>query len=156
MMTYGEVDAEIHVSFTSKLVGGVWSASRPDRFTPGERAPGTHWIGSWVDLRAGLDDVENRKFFTLSGLELRPLGRPARSQSLSHIWYTYFSRQLVIGKEDDRKQFLFTFIQVLSWLADDGIVGISYEYEQVMTGINDTEMYAKAVRIAVCFFTFFA
>jgi hypothetical protein len=24
------------------------SASRPDRFTPKERAPGTHWIGGWV------------------------------------------------------------------------------------------------------------
>jgi hypothetical protein len=33
-----------------------------------------------VDARAGLDDVENRK--TLPGLELGPLGRPARHQSL--------------------------------------------------------------------------
>jgi hypothetical protein len=29
---------------TSALDGGKWSASRPDRLTPGERAPGTHWI----------------------------------------------------------------------------------------------------------------
>jgi hypothetical protein len=51
-------------------------------FTPGERAPGTHWIGGWVDPRASLDDVEKRLFLTLSGLELQPiLGRPARSQS---------------------------------------------------------------------------
>jgi hypothetical protein len=34
-----------------------------------------------VEPRAGLDDVEKRKFLTLSGLELRPLGRPARTQS---------------------------------------------------------------------------
>jgi hypothetical protein len=27
-----------------------------------------------VDLRADLDDVEKRKFLTLPGLELRPLG----------------------------------------------------------------------------------
>jgi hypothetical protein len=40
----------------------------------GERAPGTHWIGGWVDLRADLDDLEKRKFLTLPGLELRPLG----------------------------------------------------------------------------------
>jgi hypothetical protein len=33
-----------------------------------------------VDPRADLDDVEKRKFLTLLGLELRPLGRPARSQ----------------------------------------------------------------------------
>jgi hypothetical protein len=38
-----------------------------------------------VDPRAGLDNVEKRKFLTLSGLELRPLGRPARSQSLSQL-----------------------------------------------------------------------
>jgi hypothetical protein len=40
-----------------------------------------------VDSRAGLDDVEKRKFFTLSGLELRPLGRSARSQSLYRLRY---------------------------------------------------------------------
>jgi hypothetical protein len=63
---------------TAALVG-EWSNSRPGRFTPGERAPGTHWIGDCVDLRAGLDDLEKGKFVTLRGLELRPLGRPARS-----------------------------------------------------------------------------
>jgi hypothetical protein len=58
----------------------VVSATDPhDRFTPGERAPGTHWIEGWVDLRAGLDDLEKRKFLTLPGLELRSLGLPARS-----------------------------------------------------------------------------
>jgi hypothetical protein len=30
-----------------------------------------------VDPRAGLDDVEKRRFLTLPGLELRYLGRPA-------------------------------------------------------------------------------
>jgi hypothetical protein len=29
---------------TSVLDGGEWSASRPGRFTSGERAPGTHWM----------------------------------------------------------------------------------------------------------------
>jgi hypothetical protein len=33
-----------------------------------------------VDPRAGLDDVEKRKILALPGLELRLLGRPARSQ----------------------------------------------------------------------------
>jgi hypothetical protein len=68
-----------HIFLTSAVVGGEWSTSRPGRFTPGERAPSTHWIGGWVDLRAGLDDLEKRKFFTLQGFELRPLGRPSRS-----------------------------------------------------------------------------
>jgi hypothetical protein len=37
--------------------------------------------------RAGLDDVENRKFLTVPGLEFRPLGRRARSQSLYRLHY---------------------------------------------------------------------
>jgi hypothetical protein len=84
MKAYGGVDVEIHVLFTSALVQGKWSASRPGRFIPGEIA-GTHWIGGWVGLRAGLDDVEKRKLLTLPGFELRPLGRPARSQTLSRL-----------------------------------------------------------------------
>jgi hypothetical protein len=72
---------------TSALVGGEWSISRPGRFTPEERAPGTHWLGSWVDLRAGLDDLMERKLLILPGLELRPLGRPASSYSLYQLRY---------------------------------------------------------------------
>jgi hypothetical protein len=82
MKTYGGVDLQIHVFLTSALVGGEWSESQPCRFTPGERATSTHWIGGWLGPRAGLDDVEKRTFFTLPGLNLRPLCRPARTQSL--------------------------------------------------------------------------
>jgi hypothetical protein len=57
---------------TSALAGGEWSASSPFRFNPGERVLGTNFIGGWVGLRAGLDNVEKRIFFTLQGLELRP------------------------------------------------------------------------------------
>jgi hypothetical protein len=72
---------------TSALAGGDWSISRPGRFTPVERASGTHWIGGWVGPRASLEDVKNRKFLTLPGLEHRPLGRPTRSQSLYRLRY---------------------------------------------------------------------
>jgi hypothetical protein len=58
----GGVDVWIYSFLTSALVGGEWSASRPGRFTPGDRAPGTHWIGDWMGPRAGPDDVEKRKF----------------------------------------------------------------------------------------------
>jgi hypothetical protein len=40
-----------------------------------------------VGPRAGLDDMERRKFLTLPGLELRPLGRPARRQSPYRLRY---------------------------------------------------------------------
>jgi hypothetical protein len=72
------------------LVRGEWSASSSCRFTPGERTSGTFWIGGWVGPRTGLDDVEKRKFLTLSGLELWSLGRPARSQSLYRLRYPGF------------------------------------------------------------------
>jgi hypothetical protein len=40
---------------------GEWSATRPGRLTPRERAPGTHWIGGWKGPRAGLDGAVKRK-----------------------------------------------------------------------------------------------
>jgi hypothetical protein len=40
-----------------------------------------------VGLRAGLDDVERRNILPLPGLELRILGRPARSQFLYRLRY---------------------------------------------------------------------
>jgi hypothetical protein len=58
----------------------------PAALPPG-KIPGTHWIGGWVDPRAGLDEMEKRKFLALPGLELRPLGRPARSQSPYRLRY---------------------------------------------------------------------
>jgi hypothetical protein len=46
-----------------------------------------------------LDDMEKRKFLTLPGLELRPLSRPARGQSLYRLSY--------------RGSYAFAFIQLL-------------------------------------------
>jgi hypothetical protein len=69
MKAYGGVDVYINIFLTSALVGGEWSALLPGCFIPGE-TPGTHWIGGWVGLRAGLDDVEKRKFLTVPRLEL--------------------------------------------------------------------------------------
>jgi hypothetical protein len=48
------------------------------RFIPGEKTPGTHWIGGWVGLRAGLDAGARRKiFFPCPGSNLdRPIVQP--------------------------------------------------------------------------------
>jgi hypothetical protein len=67
MKSHGELDVYIYVFLISALVGGEWSASRPILLTPGERAPGTHWIGGWVGPSTDLDDVKKRKFLTLPG-----------------------------------------------------------------------------------------
>jgi hypothetical protein len=50
--------------------------------TPCESAPDNLGIGGRVDPRAGLDYAQKIKLLTLPGLELRPLCRPARIQSL--------------------------------------------------------------------------
>jgi hypothetical protein len=61
MKTYLGVEIQLDTFLTSALDGGEWSASRPGRFTPKERACGTHWIGGSVDSRAVLDAVVKRK-----------------------------------------------------------------------------------------------
>jgi hypothetical protein len=62
MKTYGgSVEVYLHSFLTLALDGGEWSASRPGRFTPGEKAPGTRWIGGWVGPRASLDAVAKKK-----------------------------------------------------------------------------------------------
>jgi hypothetical protein len=83
MKAHGGVDVWIHTFLNS--------ASRSGRFTSVERAPGTHWIGGWINPRAGLDDLEKGKFLSLSGLELWPLGRPASSQSLYRLHILFHS-----------------------------------------------------------------
>jgi hypothetical protein len=90
MKAYGGVDVYIYVFLTSALTGGEWSASRPCRFTPGERAPGAYWVGEWVGPKTGLNVVEKKQFLTLLGLELRPFCVPARSQL---PWLRYFSKR---------------------------------------------------------------
>jgi hypothetical protein len=52
------MDVSIKFFLTLALAGDEWSALGIGHFTPGERAPGTHWIGGWVNSRASLDDVE--------------------------------------------------------------------------------------------------
>jgi len=47
-----------------------WSASRFGRFNPWETAPSTYCAEGWVDSRAGLDAVaERKKFLPLSEIE---------------------------------------------------------------------------------------
>jgi hypothetical protein len=68
-MLYGRVGVYIHVFLTSALVEGEWSSSRPNRFTPGEKAPDNNWVGGQEGPRTGLDDVERRKILPLLGLK---------------------------------------------------------------------------------------
>jgi hypothetical protein len=64
MKTYWGMEVQLHAFLTSALDGSEWSASRPDRFTPRKRVPGTHWTGGWVGPRAVLDAVMKKKILS--------------------------------------------------------------------------------------------
>jgi hypothetical protein len=66
--------------FLTSGLDGQWSASRLGRFTSG-----AHYIGGWVDPKAGLDAVEKIKL-TCPWRESN-LGRPVRSPSLYRLSY---------------------------------------------------------------------
>jgi hypothetical protein len=67
-----------------------------------------------VDPRAGLDDVEKRKFLTLPGLEPRPLSRPARSQSLYRLCYPGYLSHLCSSLFALRSSLIFCLLEILS------------------------------------------
>jgi hypothetical protein len=61
----------------------------PRPLYPWRRTPSIHWPGGWVSSWPSLDDKKS-KISPPLGLALRPLGRPARSQSLYRLYvYTY-------------------------------------------------------------------
>jgi hypothetical protein len=60
----GGVEVYLHIFLTSALDWGEWSASRPDRFTSGEKT-WCCWLRCWVFPRSGQAKVENRKMFAI-------------------------------------------------------------------------------------------
>jgi len=62
MRTYwGSGGIAPRILLTLALDGGEWSASHTDRYTPRERALGTHWLRGWMGPTAGLNAVRKRK-----------------------------------------------------------------------------------------------
>jgi hypothetical protein len=55
------------------------------RFTPEERAPGTHCIGGWEGPRTGFDAVKRGKSLTLAG------NRTSAVQPVSHRYTDSYS-----------------------------------------------------------------
>jgi hypothetical protein len=68
------------------LDGCEWCVSGPGRFTPGDTAPGTHWIGGWVHPKASLDVAEIKKMFTPAGVRTPVIWPTAIPTEHSYIY----------------------------------------------------------------------
>jgi hypothetical protein len=73
---------EVQLHLSSALDGGKRSASRRGGFTLREKTYGSHRIGGWADLTAGMAAYEKRKiFFPLLRIKPRYFDPP-----LKHSW----------------------------------------------------------------------
>jgi hypothetical protein len=61
---------------------------------PGERIPGTHWIGGWVSLRAGLDKRLEEKSFASTGDQILDVGDPVCSQTVYQRFPNFYTLSL--------------------------------------------------------------
>jgi hypothetical protein len=86
---------------TLAVDGGEWSASRPGRFTPGESASTTHWVGGCVGTRTSLGTV--KKWKISCPYRQSNLGCPARNPSRRH------------GHRDDKNGVYFTSHLFFTW-----------------------------------------
>jgi hypothetical protein len=74
--------------------GGSGQLTPQQRCSPGERTPGTHCTGIWVDPRSGLEtDARGKILSPLPGIEHRSPCRLARSQTL--YWLSYPAHTLI-------------------------------------------------------------
>jgi hypothetical protein len=91
-----------HILLTSVLDGGEWSALCRGRFTPRERAHGTHWIGGWVGPRAVLEGMVRRKIHSpRQGSNPRiPIVQPVAQRYTTELSYlrTTFLNYSMCGK----------------------------------------------------------
>jgi hypothetical protein len=142
------VDIYIHIFLVSAIAGCEWSASSPCRFTPGERAPGTHWIGGWVDPRAGLDNAEKRKFLILPGLELWAVGRPVTIPTALSRLFNFGSYQSSSIKKKVRRKMSGDNVQTSRWRVSSILNIIRYcDKEQIRSVGKASDMYCAGARL---------
>jgi hypothetical protein len=85
MKTYG--DWKYSSTIFDLITRYRWvAASHPCRFIPGERAPGTHWIGGWLGPRVGLDAEKRKKIIAPTGNRIINIIIIVRARSISEYW----------------------------------------------------------------------
>jgi hypothetical protein len=68
------------------LDGDELSASCPESFTPGEKAPGTHWIEGWVGLRACMDTMQTNSKALVHKRTIPTERSPLIGQTSANFW----------------------------------------------------------------------
>jgi hypothetical protein len=97
-------------SFLTSALDAVSGQSQPrPHFTPGERTPGTHCTGGWVDPRAGLDtEAKGKILLPLPGIEPQSPARPVRSQTLYWLSYPGSMQFKIVGEVEAKLRSLLT------------------------------------------------
>jgi hypothetical protein len=112
---------------------------------------GTHWIGGWVNPRAGLDDLQKRKFLTLAGLQLRPPSRSARSQSLYENKFmapSYRSINMFVNNWNLLRHVCYQYYDCQS--ASDSVVQFPQVQEDSFCGPTSRTKYNRSVQRFIC------
>jgi hypothetical protein len=68
--------------------------------------PWGHSKGGWMDQGTGLNDVERRQLLLLPKVEIRPLGRTARSKLLYRLRYRGSSMHEPTASEADEEAYM--------------------------------------------------
>jgi hypothetical protein len=77
------MDEQIHIFLTSAAIGDVSFTPRP--LYPRKKSPSTHWMGGWVDPRAGVNDAKKENSLPYWDLNSDPSFQPIASH---HTGYT--------------------------------------------------------------------
>jgi hypothetical protein len=91
---------------TSVLDGGERSASRPDCFTPGETAPGTHDIGLWVGPEP-VSSLCSTEIYIASAGDRTPASTPKPSAVPTELspFHNYVLHDLKLYTSSERRSY---------------------------------------------------
>jgi len=105
-----QVQLQPHSPFSIRW--STWSASSPRRFTHGERAPGSHFTGGWLEFRAGLSSGKLKILHAWRKKNEVSLSLPIRSliatETCHKTWTAYWSQNQQSSIKS--KSYLFGFL----------------------------------------------
>jgi hypothetical protein len=137
----------VHVFQTSALVGGEWSASRPGRFTPVERAPSTQWIRGWLGPRTGLHAADKRKFWPYQDSNSDPLVIQLVASHYTNYIVQASLCQICINESFTHHWFMFQNVSLSQWKQFSGEGMLSVQWIPVNWDTSGLEYFAPIMRL---------